>query len=552
MNDTPKKIADWQDAANRISELLFPAHVMPCFFFDGEQAQERVEASGGRAMSDAIHALYGTSLVQELEDSLRTYLNSQRSTVRRDVGDVREDELASKRKQRDDLEVTLAEAGKRLLKVRKDLEVVERGRRERLHDLTQITGDAVVDIQQISKRKSDLERREQELREQLTDNLGRLALPLALRRLGPSTEEQLEAEIIRDRWTLLKEETLMKVDVITYKALPAPSDATISPPLTPTQHGQLLTRLRGALEALWSPPPAGCAEAYRFHFLGASDRQATLKRFKTLAATAVADVGALASEWQQAKLRCSEVQKQWDQIRDLAPRIEEIKGHLTELDEKVMDLNSQKGNLERQASGISGELKDLAAAIGQMENLQRKLGPVEQKLDVAERVREVIRDLRDKLVPLCKDSLAASCTKHFRQMISSEYKHHRVEFDHDLQPILLGERNEPIYISTLSGAQKRAFGLAFTLAVAEVSGEGVPIVVDTPVGNMDSEYRRRILAYLATAAPGQIIFLSHDEEISPEYASGIDPFVAQRYLVKFESLDDGVGVSKVFSDQYFT
>ena len=46
------------------------------------------------------------------------------------------------------------------------------------------------------------------------------------------------------RWILLREETLAKVDIILSKALPPPSDPSINPPLLPEQHSQLADRLR--------------------------------------------------------------------------------------------------------------------------------------------------------------------------------------------------------------------------------------------------------------------------------------------------------------------
>jgi DNA sulfur modification protein DndD len=103
----------------------------------------------------------------------------------------------------------------------------------------------------------------------------------------------------------------------------------------------------------------------------------------------------------------------------------------------------------------------------------------------------------------------------------------------------------------MSGAQKRAFGLAFTLAVADVAGTEAPIVIDTPVGNMDSQYRARVLKYVAEAAHGQVIFLSHDEEIYGPYVDALKSRTLQRNLVTFEEVEDGAGVSKVIEGRYF-
>ena len=113
MNDRLVRNNGWLDANSIIASRLFPLHVMPCFFFDGEQAQARVEAAGGRAMSDAIRALYGMSLVEELDEGLSSYLITQRSSLKRDVGDVQQTELDKKRSQHAQLEGELSSLRRR-------------------------------------------------------------------------------------------------------------------------------------------------------------------------------------------------------------------------------------------------------------------------------------------------------------------------------------------------------------------------------------------------------------------------------------------------------
>ncbi len=57
-----------------------------------------------------------------------------------------------------------------------------------------------------------------------------------------------------------------------------------------------------------------------------------------------------------------------------------------------------------------------------MEQRKEKRGPEKSRIELAERVREVLRELEDKLKPLCETALADACTTNFGEMISSEYK----------------------------------------------------------------------------------------------------------------------------------
>lgn len=552
VNDRLVRNSGWNDASNIIASRLFPLHVMPCFFFDGEQAQARVEAAGGRAMSDAIRALYGMALVDELDEGLGTYLANQRQTLKRDVGDVELTELDKKRALRAQLESEFGSVRRRRDELVNELAEASREKDARLFELQQLGDEAFIDLDQLAKRKTDLQTHERELRSRLTDGLADMAIPLGLKRRGASIERQLESEIIRDRWELLKDETVPKVDRIVTEALPPEGAPEIVPPLTAGQYQALVVRLRSSLEALWSPPPPGCAERYRFPFLSTSDRSSVLSKLQVARATAGADISAIVGDWQSVRLKLREVQRQWESNSDVKPRAEALRKAFDEADARFQKMADEKARLDGEERGITSQLGDLLAAIRQMEERQTKRGPAEQRLEVAERVRDVIRTTREQLVPLCRSAIADACTEHFSQMISDEYRRFKVDFNDEQQPILRGPKGELVSIGSMSGAQKRAFGLAFTLAIAEGSGEECPIIIDTPVGNMDAEYRMRILKYLGKHAPGQLIFLSHDEEISREYATEIEAVVAAKYLIEFKQIREGAGVSTPSPGRYFS
>ncbi len=418
-------------------------------------------------------------------------------------------------------------------------------------ELIQISGSSAADISIIAQEKSSLEQREGELREQLNKDLAALALPIAFKKFEDRVVSRLKSEMVRDRWQILKEETSNKVDDIVDRSFPAREVDDLNPPLTEEQRLVLTDRLRVAIESIWLPPPEGCADEYRYYFLSPSDRVSALEKMRSSSNINASSIVALVDEWQASRSKLHDVRRRWEAVQDVQPKLQETKDRLDELNQRVVELNNKKSQLELKEKGYSHELSDLKAAIAQMEGLKERRGPEENRIELAERVREVLRDLEEKLTPLCRQSLADACTKHFREMISDEYRKHKVDFDEYAQPMLTIPNGDTVYVTTLSGAQKRAFGLAFTLAIAEVSGQEAPIVIDTPVGSMDSEFRKRILKYLAKSAPGQLFFLSHDEEIYGEYVRELEPYISRKFKVLFRPMGDGMGESSVVADRYF-
>lgn len=550
IDNQPSQYQDWKEANSKIADILFPHNIMPCFFFDGEQAQARVDAAGRTSLLSAVKTLYGTNFLDELRQSLRVYYDHEKSSLRREIGHVQENELNDKRdeltRKRELLEQTSVDI---------DLKTIIKNELDDEHstlteELVQIVGDTRTDIEQFAETINILQNQRNDLQRDLNSGLTTISLPLALTKRSHGLIKILEGESVRDRWLTLKEAAQGKASKIVKEVLPDGGTADLDPPLSVKQEDALRIKLEKALEALWSPPPKGCAEVFRFGFLGESDRVSLIKKIQSILSESLPDLEKTVFEWENVSKRLRETNRRYDSIKDVAPRVRELKSQLDLNKEKTNEIMQTLSSLENRKNGLSYDIKELKGAVGQMEKKRIQADPVQKKIDVIYRVLEVLDDATDKLVPLCKEALEERCSFHFSHMISDEFKNYKVKFFEDSDPILyLGDDN--IYVGSLSGAQKRAFGLAFTLAIADVSQQKSPIVIDTPVGNMDSKYRARVLEHVVSSAKGQVIILSHDEEISPYYKKQLEPHLSQTILLSFKNLGDGSGETNIEDGLYF-
>lgn len=551
MGGRKKLFSSWAEANNKISEILFPVNVMPCLFFDGEQAQARVEAAGGRALFDAVKTLYGAGILDQLSESLRTYINNERAALQRDVGAIRDDELEQKRQELDNKRDELKHLQDELALRRKDRAEAEEGRQHIENKLYAMVGDKAADVEVYSKEVAALQSEELKLQQDLVLGVGGLSLPLSVGNRGRALTSALLSEEKRAEWLVLKEAASNKATTIVDSVLPLNRPVDVSPPLSTEQRDMLRTQLEKALESLWSPPPDGCADGFRFCFLTQADRQSVLSKLERCQRSNIAGLANIAVELHAVSKRLTETRLRFERTRDIQPQLQKLKVDLQDALDRHKEISQIAAGLEHRERALHQEISDLRGAIGQMETRRDAMTPIQKKLDVAQRVRALVEDAKDQLIPLCKAALEERCTLHFRAMISGEYARFAARFDSESEPWLQGPRGQEVLVSSLSGAQKRAFGLAFTLAVADVSQSNAPIVVDTPVGNMDSEYRGRVLQYVADAAPGQVVFLSHNEEIYGQYVNKLQAKIRKQFLVTFQPVQDGAGVSGVVEDKYF-
>ncbi len=545
-----KKVANQADASNKIADNLFSVHIMSCFFFDGEQAQRRVEAAGGVAMRQAIDALYGTSVLDELSDRLARYRDkikpqsSDDDSVRATDIEVEKSKLVAID---DQLRTLRADHDALILDVAKENEAL----RAKSEKLGEITAGAIHDTHHLMRRAEELRQQVSALADKLQHGLVGLAIPIATRRLGSTIAKELNEEQENERDRISRDEMRKKADAVISAAIPQAGDTAVDPPLTSRQRSVLESMMRRVL--VGTDQPDGTPETKpRWSFLGSADRALVLRRLSGSLSAGDDRIAHSAAEWGRLSVAKEAAQRKYTQFKDIEPRIKEITAAMDEITARRDQFDAKRRDREMQISGLQSNRTKLAASVGQMEERRKKLAPIERRVDLVQEVKLAIEDLRAELIPLVTEQLEELCSMHFCAMISEELKNHKVKLDERRGALLVSEAGEEISVNSLGGAQKRAFGLAFSLAVAAVSGRDLPLVIDTPVGNMDSRYRKIVLAHLATSAPGQVIFLSHDEEIAGEYDQHIDRFVSARFLVENRKARDGSGVSTVKPGKYFT
>jgi DNA sulfur modification protein DndD len=100
--------------------------------------------------------------------------------------------------------------------------------------------------------------------------------------------------------------------------------------------------------------------------------------------------------------------------------------------------------------------------------------------------------------------------------------------------IELYDANGILEKSDLSAGEKQLFAIAFIYALAQLSGSRMPLVIDTPLGRLDKEHRRRFVAGFLPTASHQVILLSTDTEIVGQLFEDVEPILASHFeLAKY-------------------
>ncbi len=101
----------------------------------------------------------------------------------------------------------------------------------------------------------------------------------------------------------------------------------------------------------------------------------------------------------------------------------------------------------------------------------------------------------------------------------------------------LGQEERP---GDLSDGEKLSLGLCFMSALHNISGFDLPIIMDTPLGNLDVDMRHNIAKFLPGFVENkQTILLVTGTEYTEDFKNTIQPNVGKEYVIDWNNSKDG-------------
>lgn len=86
---------------------------------------------------------------------------------------------------------------------------------------------------------------------------------------------------------------------------------------------------------------------------------------------------------------------------------------------------------------------------------------------------------------------------------------------------------------SLSAGEKQIFAFAILEALGKLSGRVLPVVVDTPLGRLDSIHRGKLVRNYFPEASEQVILLSTDTEVDEDFYQALAPKISHAFEIEF-------------------
>jgi DNA sulfur modification protein DndD len=86
----------------------------------------------------------------------------------------------------------------------------------------------------------------------------------------------------------------------------------------------------------------------------------------------------------------------------------------------------------------------------------------------------------------------------------------------------------------LSAGEKQILAISILWALSKTSGRPLPVIIDTPLGRLDSHHRMNLVKNYFPHAGHQVILLSTDTEVDQGLHTELKPYVSHYWHLIFD------------------
>lgn len=536
-----------KEELNRIlDDYAVPAHLAPFFFFDGEEVKKLADQDRREWIQQGMENLMGVVLLRGLRKRLEEYQNNKKPSGKSSMDESKLEELY---RSLSSLEEQLDEKrNKRTCCVeQRDLAT---DRRDEIHLRLSAIGAGGGGIKQFKNIIRDVGANEDELNKCDTaiDKILSERLPFHL--VSKQVMERLKIQLHEEAKFLDWENKRQSLEPQKENFIQAFFSTDFTRPLNEQTKEKLKDCVDFAWQGLFTPKPEGCAKELLHDYLEPRQRQRLDEQFEKIA-LGYQEIKALLQRRSTLKNTIHELKREHTRLEALHDdgTLQQLQDDLKMLQIELDKLNEEFGDLNRHITELESKVADQRSTYEREHAKHLETTDVKSNLRKSERVIELIKDLMPRLFSMKTKELSVAVTAIFKQLAHKDQVD-SIEIDENGVSRLLSREGNEITLDRSAG-ENQIFATALIAGLAKTSGFDFPMVVDTPLGRLDSLHRRHILDFWLSDPSRQIILLSQDKEIDTEIFGELRNHVNEYYLLKHAQLGEGIGFTVAVKDKYF-
>ncbi|MEC6909205.1 DNA sulfur modification protein DndD [Photobacterium piscicola] len=528
--DSKKIELNYEQCQSFLNELI-PSGIADLFFFDGEKIAELAEDESGEVLQTAVRRLLGIDVVERLRNDLAIFLkrhdaSAMPTNIKTQIEKLeKEQQKAAQEAKAEANEAVLCKA--RVQLITDDISKAEAALSQRGGAWAQSREQEIENQNTLEVERKDLEKT---LRTEIEGNLPLSLAPNTLSKLFEQLDNEKSAKQLQSFNTELDSFMTELSKALSFRLTDAKTALdTISDCLKERNINQNSTEL----------------------LLDISDRE-----YNTVYSQVNIQAKKSYSTFNVAKQQLTQVEEQIANLSSNIARAPEQEQLQSQLD-TIQILNNKRTNailkLKETAESAKRKYREAienARKIQKLHDKHKVAHNAEASLLNAQNAHLMLTEFSEKLTDVRVKQLEAEFIKSYKNLARKEdlklsARINTKTFDVEL----IDDKQQTINRKALSAGEKQIYAIAILEALGKTSGKQLPIIIDTPLGRLDSKHRDKLISNYFPEASHQVIILSTDTEIDEKYFNCADfkYSISHAYEIKF----DGTTQSSKLKEGYF-
>lgn len=520
----PKKsLVESIEQYNRMVDRIMPYYASPFFIFDGEEVKEIVVRQEQDEMKEAIHKITGmNSYKQLIKDLYSLKSNIESKMVKAQRGNQAQ-LLKTQLETVDNSLSKLEEKRKDYIKKIKELEIetdkVKKKRNEKFSKNSQSREEIV---KRQARLSTEIEQNQKNLDSQLKENI----IPIILKDKISELKKQLKIENESRNARVVKQASLKPY----YKFMDSLLNADITPALTVEQVEQI--NKLGA--DIWVDQnkidSKNQNDIVEIHDVSHKDYH-TLQGYRTgdrhNIANAIDGIERLQQTLEKTELELRNA----PEYQDTAEENEKIETYTKRIGEITLVLRSTNSKLQTHRDDRANIMNKLTRTSGS----EGDLGELKEQLVNTESTIKALKKYIDEVTVLKANFIKEEFSSMLLKLFRKQDEFGKIEFDVNTFSVrLYNDKMQEVSINERSAGEMQMISSALIWALIKVSDLDLPVVIDTPLGRLDSYHRNQLINHYYNDLSNQVIILSTDTEITQDYVNTMRKSSYKQYMLDYD------------------
>jgi len=181
---------------------------------------------------------------------------------------------------------------------------------------------------------------------------------------------------------------------------------------------------------------------------------------------------------------------------------------------------------------------EIAKDIQRQQDKYKSASNVSEAVTNAERTNQLLAEFATELTEVRVKQLETEFIKSYQKLARKDDLNISARINIKSFDVELIDENEHIINrKELSAGEKQIYAIAILEALGKTSGRKLPIIIDTPLGRLDSHHRDKLIERYFPDASHQVIILSTDTEVDEKYFNQgkFGERISHAFEIKFDS-----------------